>query len=65
MKFIDNNLPDHTGPKHKIRKDKEGVTIMVYNDTGYSLENRTKYSKIFLGDCDSCGWFKNNFNNFN
>tara|TARA_R110001606_G_scaffold219196_1_gene367075 strand:- start:163 stop:699 length:537 start_codon:yes stop_codon:yes gene_type:complete len=65
MKFIDNNFPDYTSPKFKIRKNKDGVTTMVYNDTGYSLENRVKYSEIFLGDCENCGWFKDNFNNFN
>ena len=65
MEFIDNNLPDYTSPKLEINKDEHGHTVMTYKDTGYSLGNYAKYSKTFLGDCDNCGWFKNNFNDFN
>ena len=66
MKFIDNNLPNHTGTLIDVYKNENGITIMKYKDTLYWLDNDLDYANLFLGDCNSCSpWFKNNFNNFN
>jgi 2-polyprenyl-3-methyl-5-hydroxy-6-metoxy-1,4-benzoquinol methylase len=66
MKFIDNNLPNHTGTLIDVYKNENGITIMKYKDTQYWLDNDLDYANLFLGDCNSCSpWFKNNFNNFN
>jgi len=65
MKFIDNNLPDYTSPKLEINKDENGHTLMTYKDTNHSLVNLSNYSEIFLGDCENCKWWRDNFNNFN
>ncbi len=66
MKFIDNNLPNHTGTHIDVCKNSNGVTIMEYKDTQYWLDNDLDYANLYLGGCSSCNpFFKNNFNNFN